>query len=154
MADFEVQGADQFLRLSKALKHAGRTQLRKELSKGLRDGAKPLIPKARAEALRRLPSSGGLARQVAREPMRVQVRTGRTPGVRIVVGKKQGGARSANRGVIRHPVFGNRNVWVNQPVPPGWFDDPMREGAPKVRPDLEKAIDRIVEQVVRDAKGR
>ena len=151
--DFEVRGADQFLKLSKALKHAGRTELRKELHKGLRDGAKPLIPKARAEALRRLPSSGGLAKQIAKEPMRVQVRTGRTPGVRIVVGRKRGGARQANRGVIRHPVFGNRDVWVDQKVPPGWFDDPLRKGAPGVRPELEKAIDRIADRIVREAGG-
>lgn len=151
--DFEIRGADQFLALSKALKHAGRTELRKELNKGMRDGAKPLIPKARAEALSRLPKSGGLAAQIAREPMRVQTRTGRDPGVRIVVGKKRGGARQANRGAIRHPVFGNRDVWVEQQVPAGWFDDPMRSGARSVRPALEQAIENVAAKVVREARG-
>lgn len=152
-ADFQVQGAEDFLKLSKALKHAGRTELRKELNKGMRDGAKPLIPKARAEALSRLPSSGGLARQVAKEPMRVQTRTGRDPGVRIVVGKRNGGARSANRGFIRHPVFGNRENWVTQEVRPGWFDDPIKAGAPAIRKDLEQAMQDVAAKVVRDAGG-
>lgn len=152
MTDFDITGADDFLRLSKALKAAGRTEMRKELHKGLRVAAKPLIPKARAEALARLPQRGGLARQVAKEPARVQVRTGRTPGVRIVVGKKRGGARQANRGFIRHPVFGNRNVWVSQKVPPGWFDDPMRASAPAIRRDLADAIEAVAAQVVREAK--
>lgn len=149
--DFEVEGADQFLRLSKALKHAGRTELRKELNAGLRRAAKPLVRKTRTEALRRLPSRGGLARQVAREPQRVQVRTGaRTAGVRLVVGKRDGGAQAANRGVIRHPVFGNRDVWVNQRVPAGWFDDTVKQNVPAVRRELEQALHDVAERVVRD----
>ena len=152
--DFELLGADQFLALSKALKHAGRTELRKELNTGMRRAAKPLIPKTRAEALKRLPQRGGLAKQVAKEPQRVQVRTGaRTAGVRIVVGKKSGGARGANRGVVRHPVFGNRERWVDQKVPAGWFDEPLQDSAPAVRPELEKAIQRVADQVVREAGG-
>lgn len=152
--DFEIRGAEQFLKLSKALKHAGRTELRKELTAGMRRAGKPLIAASRKEALRRLPQKGGLAQQVAKEPQRVQVRTGaRTAGVRIVVGKKRGGARSANRGVVRHPVFGNREVWVNQRVPKGWFDDAMKAGAPTVRRELEKAMRDVAEKVVRDARG-
>lgn len=151
--DFEVRGADQFFELSKALKHAGRTELRKELNKAMRVGAKPLIPKARAEAMARLPQRGGLAKQVAKEPARVQTRTGRDSGVRIVVGKKRGGARQANRGVIRHPVFGNREKWVDQKVRPGWFDDPMRASAPEIRQALEQGIEDVAAKVVREARG-
>jgi hypothetical protein len=150
--DFTVRGTGDFIRLSKALKAAGRTELRKELHKGMRKAARPLIPKARAEARARLPQSGGLADQVAREPARVQVRTGRDPGVRVVIGRKRGGARQANRGVIRHPVFGNRDVWVDQRVRPGWFDDPMRGEAPAIRRDVLRAMDDVADQVVRDAK--
>lgn len=151
--DFEIRGADQFLALSKALKHAGRGELRKELNKGMKKAAKPLIAESKKAALAKLPQRGGLARQVAKEPHRVQTRTGRVPGVRIVVGKKRGGARSTNRGFIRHPVFGNRENWVTQEVPPGWFDVTMKAGAPVVRPELQQAIERVADQVVRDAKG-
>lgn len=153
MDDFEVRGADEFLRLSKALKQAGRTDLRKELNNGLKRAARPLIPKVRAEALRRLPQSGGLAARVAKSPIRVQVRTGsKNAGVRIVVPGSAKGARSANQGFIRHPVFGNRNVWVEQSVRAGWFDDPLKASAPEVRPELERALENVAEQVVRDAR--
>lgn len=150
--DFEIHGADQFLALSKALKHAGRTELRKELNKRIRVAAKPLIPKARAEAMARLPQRGGLAKQVSKEPMRVQTRTGRDPGVRIVVGKRGGGARQANRGRLRHPVFGNRERWVTQQVKPGWFDDPMAASAPDVRRGVEAAMQSIVDDIVREVR--
>lgn len=152
--DFTVKGADQFVALSKALKHAGRTELRKELNKGMKQAAKPLVAKSRAEALARLPQKGGLAKQVAREPQRVQTRTGaRTGGVRVVVGKKRGGAQMANRGFIRHPVFGNRENWVTQEVRPGWFDDTMKASAPDIRRELMAAMEAIAQQVVREAGG-
>ncbi len=147
-ADFEIRGADEFLRVSKALKAAGQTELRKELNKAMRDGARPLVPIAKQSARSQLPTRGGLAAQVAGEPIRVQVRTGaQTAGVRIVVGRRKGGSRGANRGVIRHPVFGNREVWVNQPVDPGWFDEAMQKAAPEVRPDLERALERVAKEV-------
>lgn len=152
MADFSVRGADDFYRLSKALKHAGETELRKELNKGMQRAAKPIVPKTRAEALRRLPRRGGLAAQVAKEPQRVQVRTGaETAGVRIVVGRKRGGARAANQGRIRHRVFG-QDVWVEQRVQPGWFDDPARDAAPEIRRDLSRAVDDMAARVVREAR--
>ncbi len=152
MSDFEVRGADQFLALSRALKAAGRSELRKELNKGMRDAAKPLIAKSRAAALAKLPSRGGFAAMVAKEPQRVQVRTGAaTAGVRIVVGKRRGGAQAANGGRLRHPVFGT-DTFVTQDVPPGWFDDTMRAGAPVVRPELEAAMERVAQRVVDESR--
>ena len=151
MSDFEVKGADQFLRLSKALKQAGRTELRKELTKGLRDGARPLIPLARAAARQQIPHRGGLADLVAREPMRVQVRTGaKTAGVRIVVGNRRGAARATNAGLLRHPVFGTA-VCVSQRVTEsaGWFDETLTRNAPIVRPELERALQRVADRVVK-----
>lgn len=154
MPDFEVTGADEFLKLSKALKAAGQTELRKELNSGIRRATKPLVAKTRAEARRRLPKSGGLAERVAKAPQRVSVRTGATTaGVRLVVPKKGGSAAGgANRGVVRHPVFGNRDVWVEQRVTPGWFDDPIKAAAPSIRRDIERAMEDVAKQVVREAR--
>ena len=152
MKKFEAKGAEDFLRASKALKAAGEQELRKELNKALRDAAKPLIADTRAEAERILPKRGGLAKRVAKTPQRVQVRTGQdTAGVRIVVGKSNSGARAANEGTVRHPVFGDRDKFVEQRVPPGWFTRPLEEGAPTVEPFLEQAIDNVLQQIVRSA---
>jgi hypothetical protein len=147
--DFQITGADDFLRLSKALKAAGNVELRKGLTKGLREGAKPLIPLTRAAARAQLPSRGGLADLIAKAPQRVQVRTGGRPGVRLVVGKNKGGARGADQGLIRHPVFGNRGVWVEQRVTPEWFSGTARDNADAVLPALQQAIQDVVEEVVR-----
>lgn len=151
--DFQVSGTSDFLRLSKALKAAGETELRKELNKGLKVAAKPLIPKARASAKASLPKRGGLAKRVAASPMRAQVRTGRDPGVRITVGRGRT-AWAANHGEVKHPVFGNREVWETQKLPqPDWFDRPMKEALPTVRPEVEKALQAVVEKIARGARG-
>ena len=151
MSDFEVTGADDFLRLSKALKAAGRTELRKGLNKGLREAAKPLIKDVKAAALRDLPKRGGLAKQVASSPIRAQVRTGtQTAGVRIT-GKGQG-LRGTNRGKVRHPVFGHRDRFVEQDVKPGWFDKTLQQGAPRVRPFLEQAMQDVADRIVKEAE--
>lgn len=148
MADFEVNGAESFLLLSKALKNAGRTEMRKELHKGVRKAARPLIPKARKAAREKLPKRGGLADQVAREPARTQVRTGADPGVRVVIGKKRGGARATNRGLIRHRVFG-QDVWVEQRIEPGWFDNAMVGEKAAIQRDIEQAMTEVVDQIAR-----
>lgn len=153
MSDTRIS-ADDFYRASKALKAAGDKNLRKELNRRLRLAAKPLIPKARAEATRTLPTRGGLAKRVASSPMRVQVRTGReTAGVRVVVGKRRGSAaRTANEGTIKHPVF-DTGRWVSQEVEPGWFDDTMRRHAPEVRPDVEDAVRTVLGDIARQGRG-
>ena len=151
--DFEVHGADQFLRLSKALKHAGRGELRKELNKRLREAAKPLTAETRAAALAGLPKRGGLNRAVAQAPQRVQVRTGdQTAGVRVVVASKRGtAARGSDEGVIRHPVFGDRGTFVSQQVPPGWFSGTLQAKAPTVKPAVERAIQTVIDDIVKEA---
>lgn len=157
--DFKVTGADDFYRLSKAMKHAGRTDLRKQLNTGLRQATVPLIKNSRVEAIQRLPARGGLNRLVAKTPQRAQVRTGaESAGVRIVVVKSNSGARRANRGVLRHPVFPDSSedrkdwTWVDQPVEPGWFDDPMRASAPVVRVQLEQAMENVARTIVEEAR--
>jgi hypothetical protein len=158
--DFEIHGAAQFLRLSKALKDAGQTGLRKELNKGIRDGVKPLVPKA-AQKL-----SEGLPNAISGKPVRqtVQVRTGRDPGVRVVVrygSKRASNAKLANReGRIRHPVFADGEKtrkewrWVNQDVPnaKGWFDETYTDAAPDLRRAIEAAMEAVAERIVREAK--
>lgn len=138
--------ADDFLRLSKKLKAAGRGDLRKELNKSLKAPAKRIIPATRKVAKAKLPKRGGLAARVAKAPQRVQVRTGAsTAGVRVVVGGRGGAPRTLDQqGTVRHPVFGNEGKWVEQRVPSarGWFSDTADHLArTDVRDDVVKALD-------------
>lgn len=160
VADFEVRGVDDFLRLSKALKQAGDKELRKALHKGMQQATKPLQTKAARELSAALPgplkARGAAVKQVAK------VKTGRDPGVTVGVqyGRRGRGlgasnARMVNRtGQVRHPVFGNRERWANTRVGgQGWFDRTYERGASEIRGELEQVMEDVAEQVVRRAKG-
>lgn len=156
--DFSIRGAENFLRLSKALKETGEKELRKELHTGMRNAVKPLLPKA-AQALAtglppRLKGRGAKVKQV------VQVKTGRDPGVSIAVpyGKRNAGGLGASnarlvnaRGVVRHPLYGNRQRWCSTPAPgaQGWFDETYTTRARTVLPDVERAVERVAGQITR-----
>lgn len=170
--------------LSRDLKEAGRTDLRKELFAGLNRGTKPLRAAAKANALATLPSSGGLAALVANATM--TVRGAGSAKVTIVarpkraVGQgerdrferqkraaeatkdltlKEGRVRASklrtssaqdlqriDDGTVRHPTFGHGPT-VTQAVKPGWFSEPMREGADAVREELLDAIEVVAHEL-------
>lgn len=142
------KGADDFLALSKALKAAGKTELRKELHKQMRDVAKPLIPKVRDAARNSLPKKGGLNERIARKGYRPQVRTGeKTAGVRIVGAKVD---PRINDGRVYHPVFGRKPGVVQQvPEARGYFDKTLTDEGSNVRDELLRALDNFTDRIVR-----
>lgn len=125
-------------------------QVRKDLTKGLRQGAKPAAVAVKAGA-RSLPArpggrSTGLRRRMAASAG-VQVRTsGQMAGVRVRISRARMGDQASlpkvtNVGVWRHPVYGNRKVWVTQRSRRGWFDAATARSAPAVRMALKKVLD-------------
>jgi len=158
MADFEVHGADQFLRLSKALKEAGRTDMRKALHKGLRDAVNEVKPEAADALSAALPS--GLKGRGKGVKQAVQVKTGGDAGVSVVVryGKAGRGLGAINAklvnssGTIRHPVYG-KHGWVAQRVGgQGWFDKTYTNAAPRLRDSLERVLRGVADDIVRKAR--
>jgi hypothetical protein len=123
-------------------------QLRREMTKALRQGTRPAVVGVRAAALS-LPAkhpSSGLRRDMA-AAVSVQVRTtGNQAGVRVRIPRRRLGSKAAlprvtNRGVWRHPVFGDRGTWVTQTSQRGWFDRAAAAAAPQVRRALDQVID-------------
>lgn len=155
--DFEVRGAEDFLKLSKALKGV-RPELRKELHKAMRDAGKPLVKVAQDAAGDVFPKRGGLAARESRVRFASQVRTGAdTAGLRITAPGRFVVAKTTNKtGRFRHPVFARKGTtrkqwsWVNQPVSgsQGWFDRRMKAAAPQVRPSIEAAMENTVRKVI------
>jgi hypothetical protein len=79
----------------------------------------------RATSLRAA-AAGALTLEVRERPsararesgVRIRMRAGKMPGDQKRLPKNM------NRGRWRHPVFGNKEVWVSQQTdPPGWFDE-------------------------------
>lgn len=142
-------GSQQFGNLSKALKAAG-GDLRKEYLKALRTATAPAKTTIPESARTTLPRRGGLNETVARN-LKVTTRTslsGPTATVRIVATE---GPRKhitdLNRGRLRHPVFGNREVWVGQPVLPGFFTRPCLALRPGARRQIAEATNEVLRKI-------
>lgn len=144
MASIEIRGGEQFTALAARIRKA-EGELQPELYDALDRAAPPLERAATRSAVANLPRRGGLNAVVAAAGMSHQRRAG---GIRIVArGITQ--LRLTNDGAVRHPVYGNPGTWVGQLIPKAkdWFDKPIRDGAPQVRAELKKALDKIARKI-------
>lgn len=129
-------GADDLADLGKAFKVAGNGAFKKELAAEIRAEGKPVVADVRASARSILPKRGGLAERVAKFPVGVRTRmSGPSAGVRIA-----GRGERLDSGIVRHPVLGNRENWVEQAVPEGYFTNPVEKSLPRFRSGVERAI--------------
>lgn len=143
----EIKGVDQLVTLTKNLKAAGDKELQKELSKGISQAMRPVMSEVRSSALRTLPSRGGLAARVAKSSMRTVRRAGpRSAGIRLQA-KSSYGLGWLDRGINRHPVYGNRKAWVTQQVTPGWWTKPTEAIAPETQRQLEAAMQTVANKI-------
>lgn len=139
----EIKGAEQLAALAKQLKDAGEKDLQRELNKAINKAVVPMRDAIKASARSTLPRQGGLNQKVARSKFRTVKRSG---GVRLQATNSYGLAQ-LNKGTVRHPVFGNREVWVTQKVTPGFWDDPTEKAAPQVRRDIEAAVADVAKRI-------
>jgi len=148
MADMvRVVTGDQLRALSADLKAAG-SDLRKEIPKGMREAAKPVVKQIKANASTVLPASGGLAATIAASKITVRTRTtGTRAGVGIIgIHRKASGLldlKAVDRGQLRHPVFGDPTVWVTQSVGAKFWNMAIDKAGPHVQRAMLKVIDDI-----------
>jgi len=144
MPTVEIRGGDQFNEVADRVRKA-RGELKPELYEALERAAPPLEHDATRSAFANLPKRGGLNVVVASAGMSHQRRAG---GIRIIA---RGITQLAltNVGRVRHPVYGHPGTWVGQAIPKAkdWFDKPIRDGAPKIRRELEKALEKIARMI-------
>jgi hypothetical protein len=145
--ELRVEGADQLARMNRALKSAS-PELRRELARGIREGTEPLRQETRQNILSTLPTSGGLATAVHADTTIVSSRRGSpaNPGIRLRA-KSRRNVKRMDLGRLRHPLFGNKDYWYTQAIPPGWFTKPMLDAAPKLRRVLLKHIDNVARKI-------
>lgn len=138
-------------------RHASAPALRKELRRGLREATKPVVQQARA-AYRGAPSKGGVRR--GRPPLRRALARATSaqikPGAAVVAVKTDGKRMPSGMGRLpamweglarwRHPVYGNREVWVSQQARRTFYPAvlPASRG---VRARIEQVADDIVAKI-------
>lgn len=138
--------------LARGLRQAGDTDLLGEVKDAIQHAAGPIPDTIRSELRPRLPDRYA---DVLNADLSLQVvtRTGRyTSGVSII-GRGRGAVqrrrlhRLDSEGILEHPLFGNRRHWYRQPVQAGFFTDPNEAAAPRVRSELEAALERVKEKI-------
>lgn len=151
VSSLRVDGAEDLARVAGAVQRV-EPKLRKELLAGIRKAVKPSIVEVKAEALSTLPAEGGLNRFVATSKIGVRTRSsGRRAGIRVVATKGGHDLVGINDGMVRHPVFGNRKVWVSQRVDGGFYSEPLTEGAPRIQKEIKGTMDRILAQIKQES---
>ncbi len=142
--------------VARGLRQAGDTDLRHELLNGIQHAAAPVPETIRQQMPGRMPNRYAAALD-ADLNIGVAVRTGSgDPGVSIRARTRRAQRRRLQRldqGVLAHPLFGNRRHWYDQPVREGWFTQPAEDSAPRVRADIETALDRVKDKIFRGAHG-
>lgn len=143
-SDLRLEDNGQLARVQRELRRFGDKTTRRKYYAGLNRATKPMRANAKAEALRILPKRGGLNVRVATKP-KLTTRSNRDGVYVTSVGRTQ--ARLIDRGVVRHPVFGNRAVWRTTSVPRGWFTKPMEAGAPRARSELVAVFNEVARDI-------
>jgi hypothetical protein len=146
MLDIEIRGAEEFGVLSRRLKEVGDKGLRRELLSGLQRAAKPAKVDVKASFANRLPKRGGLAAEMATSRVSLLSRAGRNPSVKIKATSPHS-VGAMDKGRLRHPVFGNKDNWVDQSIEPGVFSEPIEARAPEMRQEMEQVIRRVAAKI-------
>ncbi|UUW87399.1 hypothetical protein [Pimelobacter simplex] len=149
MTDVRIRGADDIDSLVRKIReHADAKALRKELYSGLARLSKELRGPMLEVIPTALPKRGGLADLIAsRATMKTTAKSGKYAGVSLRFSARGHDIRLLTGERLRHPVFGNRNTWVDQTagVDPAVFTAKFDEQ----KPEIQRAIVRVLEEIAR-----
>lgn len=127
-----------------------------EIRRDLRKPLPELRDAVRANALATLPNRNGLAKWVARAGFTVRVKdAGRSAGIRLKLSRKAGDGDKADldkldrHGRVRHPLYGHRGHWYDQPVTPGFFTKVWESFRPAWIKTADDALDRALDKIRR-----
>lgn len=146
---FRVDGQGELAKLAKNLKTLDAAQ-RRVLVRDLKKAAGPVAQAVRdeAEAMGLHRAAGAVSVQFRatqrKASVLIAVSAAKAPYARPISGGSQG-----RRTVNRHPVFGNRQVWVDQPVRPF-----MARALEKSTPGVGQALVDAMQRAAREAGFR
>ena len=139
-------------------------ELRKELAKNMREALKPGAAEAKSSIMAMpsqglMPTAPALRSAVARK-IRPEVKLGgRWSGARVKAFKTKNvrnfpnAPKRLNRaGGWRHPVFGNREVWVQQRGKVDWFDRAFQGRESVYKAAVEQAMNNMARRIAERAR--
>lgn len=143
MAALDVDVSD-YKAFAKKLKGAEKSVAR-SLRKRLREAGKPLAAGLVEDGPDGLPSRGGLADWLRQSKGVLSITQ-----TRLEIKLSRGGKHdlgTINRGQLRHPLYGNRRVWVVQSVASGTYDKAFEKHADEALPAVARVLDDIMKEI-------
>lgn len=157
MTGIELRHGRDLTRIVRELRRMDDREVVKRFRRELRTAAAPLVPAVRA-SIRAIPSkrpytADGLRGQMSRATGLQLKTTGRQASAVIRVDGRKMPTRAKSvqsyvegvKSPWRHPVYGNREVWVRQEPHP-YFYKVMTAAGPRAR----LAVNRVMDQISRD----
>lgn len=152
--DLEFRGAkDAFVGLAKRLNAQGKQGrgLWRELNAQMRDAAQPMTDFMLRHLQEFLPDNYAA---VLRKTLTVRVSRstkGGAAGLKLVGTakgvKKKRHVKVINDGTLRHPVYGNPEAWVDQPVKPGFWTQPLNLSREIPATQIRRAVQETIRKV-------
>jgi hypothetical protein len=145
--------ADEVERLVKNIRAStNRKDLEKELRRGLNRETKDIRGQLVKVIPATLPKRGGLSSMIAESTRsRTTVKGGKWAGVSMVFSSRKHDIRTITGKRLHHPVFGNREVWVEQTkgLEPEIWSAELDQQTPEIRRAVERVMRDVANQVGR-----
>lgn len=128
---------------------AGDRSIRNSLDRSLRTSTKIASESASDYIASALPKKGGLSHWVAGQPIKVKsdLRPGNT-AIRFTMSRAGHDFAALDRGLDRHPLFGDRDQWYMQHLPQShWWEQAMTDSGGKVIDSVRAALDETVSEI-------
>lgn len=140
MLDLSVSGGAQYAALGRRLRVVAAGGLQKEMTRAVNKATRPLGRTVRDQVGQFMPSgytptlAAALRIRTQQHPFGVTLKA-------VAAGKKKKrDIRALEKGLLRHPTFGDRDRWVDQRVRPGFWTVPLRAGGPAVQRQLVQTM--------------
>lgn len=142
--------AEDFRAAARTLTAAGDKDLKREVTRALRDVVRPFAQQIVAEGAAVLPRRGGLAGRVAAARIgQTTAMGGANPRVSVNLSTREGyDLRRMDEGTVWHKVWG-RPPWIRQSVPAGGFSEAFSRGAPEVAEQVVSALEAVTRKIGR-----
>ena len=139
------------------LRAAGQHDLARELNAAMRRGVQPVPGMIRAGLRPHLPDPYAEVLDADLDIKTITRNSGGDAVVSVYAQTRSGKGRKLTRlerGVLEHPLCGDREHWYKQGEPsvhPGWFNGPCKDDAPRVRAELEQALRDVADKASKGA---
>ena len=139
--------AEQLKRIAAMFRETGDKEIRNAFTRTLRQSTQDAANHVRSDIADTLPKKGGLNHFIA-APIKIDTdfREGRE-NIRFRLGRHGHDFRSLDRGLLRHPLFGNTNHWYSQHIPARWWEQYMTLHGDQVIQAIQMALASSIETI-------